>query len=264
VIDVFVPRVVGDEDPPAGLLGPTPLPPVDSWGEGLATAARRSLAPLVVFLHGGFWRTEWDRVHARPLARALARAGFAVATPEYRRGPRSWAEMSTDVATAVSSAARLVDQNMPGHIDAEAPVIVAGHSAGGQLALWAGGRAGPDAVLRIVALAPVTDLRFAAETGMGDDAAPELLGGSPSEVPDAYAAADVVEVLHGGVPVTIIQGEADAQVPVAMNRGIAQRLGSSPGWSFRYVELPGVDHFALIDPLSDAWPTVLRAVRAES
>jgi hypothetical protein len=28
-----------------------------------------------------------------------------------------------------------------------------------------------------------------------------------------------------------------------------------------YVELPDVEHFGLIDPLSSAWPTVLAAVR---
>ena len=41
--------------------------------------------PLVVLLHGGFWKQEWDRRHTRPMARALAERGLVVATPEYRR-----------------------------------------------------------------------------------------------------------------------------------------------------------------------------------
>ncbi len=43
---------------------------------------------LVVLLHGGFWKPEWDRRHTRPMARALADAGCTVATPEYRRVAR--------------------------------------------------------------------------------------------------------------------------------------------------------------------------------
>ena len=51
--------------------------------------------PLVVLLHGGFWRTEYDRTHLRALAGAVAADGFAVATPEYRRGgPGSWPDMA--------------------------------------------------------------------------------------------------------------------------------------------------------------------------
>lgn len=46
----------------------------------------RTGAPLVVFLHGGAWRSRYDRVHASPLADFLARRGFAVANVEYRRG----------------------------------------------------------------------------------------------------------------------------------------------------------------------------------
>src|SRR5215467_16179981 len=35
-------------------------------------------APLVLFLHGGFWRAAYDRTHTGPLAAALTDAGFAV------------------------------------------------------------------------------------------------------------------------------------------------------------------------------------------
>ena len=65
--------------------------------------------------------------------------------------------------------------------------MLAGHSAGGHLAMWSGLRAGPDVVRRIVALAPVTDVWYAARAGLDDNAAQELLGGEPSQVPDAYA-----------------------------------------------------------------------------
>src|SRR5215469_12518750 len=40
---------------------------------------------LVLFIHGGFWRAEFDRRHVGPLAEALAADGLAACVPEYRR-----------------------------------------------------------------------------------------------------------------------------------------------------------------------------------
>ncbi len=229
-----------------------------------AQAPKAETAPLVVVLHGGFWREEYDRTHLRPLAEALAQAGSAVATPEYRRGAGSWPAMSLDVEAALRDVRGLVDQAAAGSIDAAAPVVLAGHSAGGHLALWSGLRARPAVVRRIVALAPVSDVFYAARTGMGGNAAQDLLGGEPEEVPAAYAEADVVRLLPGLVPICLVQGDADKQVTVAMNRQLAETASagraSRAGTGFEYVELRGADHFALIDPLSDAWPTVARAL----
>ncbi len=257
VIDLFLPPVAGDEDPPCA-PGPTPTPAVDSLGAGPSPA---EATPLLVFFHGGFWREEWDRTHVRPLAWALATAGFVVATPEYRRGASSWPDMSADVEASLDAVRRLVDGAAPGCIDREAPLVLSGHSAGGHLAMWVGLRAGPAVVRHIVALAPVADVGYAARTGMGDNAAQDLLGGGPTDAPEAYAAADVVSLLPGGVPVTLIQGDADRQVAVEMNRLVSRAVTPEESdAAFRYVELPGVDHFALIDPESNAWPAVLRAL----
>jgi acetyl esterase/lipase len=261
VIDVFLPPDQGDEDPPSA-AGPHPAPSVDSLGEG-SLAAPGTRAPLVVLLHGGYWREEWDRVHLRPLARGLVSAGFVVATPEYRRGPGSWAAMSRDVEASVGAVRGLLDEARPGHIDVEAPFALAGHSAGGHLAMWSGQRAGPPVIRRIVALAPVSDVRYAARAGLDDNAAQQLLGGEPSDVPDAYDSADVLGLRPWTVPVTVIHGDADAHVPVEMNRRVAEGMSRATDEApYRYVELPGIDHFDLIDPESDAWPTVLSAFTA--
>ncbi len=258
MVDVFLPPDAGDGDPPSG-AGPHPAPAVDSLGEGLI-AGVAAQAPLVVLLHGGYWRAQWDRVHLRSLAWALASAGFVVATPEYRRGRDSWPAMSRDVEAAVRAVRGLVNDAAPGHLDAQAPLVLSGHSAGGHLAMWSGLRAGPDVVARVVALAPVSDIRYAARAGLDDNAAQALLGGEPSQVPDAYESADVLRLRPWSVPVTVIQGDADAHVPVEMNRQVAAGMARRGGDAdFRYIELPGVDHFDLIDPESEVWPTVLRA-----
>jgi acetyl esterase/lipase len=214
-------------------------------------------SPLVLFVHGGFWREEYDRVHARPLADALRRRGFVVAVPEYRRvgGAGGWPHTADDVEAALAVIPGMLRDVAPGYVEPAALPVVAGHSAGGHLALGAGLRAGSSRVAAIVALAPVTDLPYAARVRMGDGAVQELLGGEPRDLPDRYAAADVLSMLAPAeVDVTIIQGDADLQVPAEMNRLVAARL-DGPG--VRYVELAGADHFALIDPLSTVFESTL-------
>jgi acetyl esterase/lipase len=211
--------------------------------------------PLVVFLHGGFWRQEWDRRHVRPLANALVARGCVVAVPEYRRtgGAGGWPQTGEDVETAAREVRPLLADVAPGWIDPSAPLTLAGHSAGGHLALWAGIRLGPKVVKSIVALAPVTDLRFAAVERLDGDAASRLLGGEPADIPDAYDEADPFAGLavdsseaSDHPAITVVHGTSDAQVPVAMSRAAATKHPRVD-----YVELDGVDHFALIDPLSE-------------
>jgi acetyl esterase/lipase len=224
-------------------------------------------AQLLLLVHGGFWREEYDRRHVRPMADALRRRGFVVAVPEYRRvgGAGGWPHTADDVEAALAVVPEMLGDVAPGYVDPAALPVLAGHSAGGHLALWAGLRAGRRRVAAIVALAPVTDLLYAARVRMGDGAVQELLGGEPRGLPDRYADADVLSMLApAGIPVTIIQGDADVQVPVEMNRLVA---ACHDGSSVQYVELAGVDHFALIDPLSPVFestllPALQRAARA--
>lgn len=210
-------------------------------------------APVVFLVHGGFWRQAYDRTHTRPLAQALVGEGWAVVTPEYRRtgGAGGWPRTFDDVAAALAHLPR-VGEVAPGRVRSE-EVTLLGHSAGGHLALWLALRPHRPAaprVRRVVALAPVADLREAHARGLGDGAVAALLGGGPDEVPEAFAVADAAPMLPGDVPVAVVHGDRDAQVPVQMSRTLAARPG------VEYAELAGLDHYAPIDPLSAAWPHV--------
>lgn len=211
--------------------------------------------PLVVVVHGGFWREEHDRRHVRPLAVALAQRGMVVAVPEYRRvgGLGGWPETADDVEAALATTPAMVEAVAPGQLDPAVPCHLVGHSAGGHLALWAGLRASRGRVSSITALAPVSDLGYAAHAGLGDNATQALLGGGPGDVPELYAQADAAALLPGDVRVTIIQGTDDQQVAVEMNRRLAAHHPE-----VAYVELDGVDHFALIDPLSAAFAAAVQ------
>lgn len=213
-----------------------------------------SPAPLVVLLHGGFWRAEFDRRHTRPLAVALRGHGYAVATPEYRRtgADGGWPATFDDVVRVRERLPGLLADALPALVST-APPIVVGHSAGGHLALWWALTGCAADAARVVALAPVADLARSYADRLGDGAARDLMGGSPAEHPDRYAAADTAVLLPGwtGQRPVVVHGDADLQVPIAHSRELA---------GVDLVELPATDHFALIDPLSSAWPHVLGAV----
>jgi acetyl esterase/lipase len=221
-------------------------------------------APLVIFIHGGFWRAAYDRAHAAPLAADLAERGFAVATIEYRRVGQpggGWLGTFSDVAAAAAAvpdllAKELAHRGMP-PVNADRPVL-AGHSAGGHLALWYAAVA-PDAVGGVLALAPVADLISAVRQRLGNDAVVALLGGGPAALPDRYASADPMAHLPLKVRTVIIHGVDDEDVPIDLSRGYAAAARRA-GDDTTLVELAGVEHYAVIDPLSPAWPAVLEAL----
>ena len=101
---------------------------------------------VVVLLHGGFWKPEYDRTHLRTLACALSKDGHRVALMEYRRNPGQPDVSTSDVKEALKHL-----HQMPG--SANSQLILVGHSAGGHLALWAA--VNSDYVSAVIALAPV-------------------------------------------------------------------------------------------------------------
>jgi acetyl esterase/lipase len=216
--------------------------------------------PVVIFLHGGFWRSTFDRTHTGPLAEALASAGFAVCTPEYRRTGQpggGWPGTFDDVAAAVDALPGLVAAAAEGRTDLSR-VVLAGHSAGGHLALWAAGHGAPGTLAGVVSLAGVCDLAACFRLGLGGDAAGALMGGGPDLHPDRYRAADPMRLLPTGVRARLVHGTADDRVPAELSTRYAE-LGRGAGDDVTCELLGGFGHFEVIDPLSGAWSAVVAA-----
>jgi acetyl esterase/lipase len=206
--------------------------------------------PVAVLLHGGYWQTTYGKLVMGPLAADLVGRGWAVWNLEYRRlGPRrggggGWPMTFADVADGIDHLAGL-----DARLDLSRVVLV-GHSAGGQLALWAASRdrlpagavgAGPSVrATAVVGLAPVTNLERARVH------AEQLLGGTTSEVPERWAQADPVRAGAPGIPALVVHPTNDETVPVARSREYAERTGVP------LVETAGA-HRDPIDPSSEAW-----------
>ncbi len=247
--------------------GPLPDQVADLWwptGDARSTGP----APLVLVLHGGFWRAQFDRMHTRAQCAGLVAAGYAVTAVEYRRTGQQgggWPGTFEDVDAALRTVPGLVvdaaaDAERAGALDVDRTVLL-GHSAGGHLAAWAATR-GYGHVVGAVSLAGVLDLRMAHQLALDPEphgpAVHLLLAGSPDDVPDRYAEADPARLGAPAVPVIALHGDADTTVPLELSRSYAEATGQ------QLVVLPGVEHFGLIDPESPAWPQVLKQVRAAS
>jgi acetyl esterase/lipase len=231
--------------------------------EGDLHLPERPRPPVVCLLHGGFWRLRYARDQMTAIADDLAGRGFAVWNLEYRRlgSAGGWRGTFQDVAAGIDHLAALVDAGF--ELDL-AQVTVVGHSAGGQLALWAAARARRGnsgmavprvAVAAAVGLAPVADLIRAHELALSQGVVAELLGGSPAEHPERYRAASPIALVPLGVRQLIIHGTADETVPIEIARRYAE-AAQAAGDPVRLVELPGAGHMEFLDPASLAHATL--------
>ncbi|MGA5442867.1 alpha/beta hydrolase family protein [Streptomyces griseoincarnatus] len=200
-------------------------------------------APLVILLHGGYWR--YDRMHLTPFAAWLSAQGFSVLLPGFRRsgGAGGYPETFDDVA-------RIVDTLPEGR-----PYVLAGHCSGGHLALWCAARGLLPPGSRwhtrtlptsVLALAPITDLTATRRDRLSNDAALQLLNGE-EHFTERLAEVDPLTLLSDagttGVPTVLLHGAADEEVPLTQFSDYA-----AVHRDLRTVVLPGTGHYTLIEP----------------
>lgn len=268
------PRVVAWEE-----IANLPVPPADhriaygsdphQFGE-LRLPSGPGPHPVAVVIHGGCWRSQFDLGYISHLAAALAKAGVATWSLEFRRigNPGGgWPGTFQDVARGADHLRELA-RRFP--LDT-ARVVVTGHSAGGHLALWLAARPNlpPGSVLfspdplrvrGVVPLAAITDLRtYGVGAGSCNAAVPLLMGGTPAEVPGRYAEGNPVELLPLRVPVRLVQGTLDPIVPVEQARSF-EAAARERGDDARVLLVEGAGHFDVVAPFAAAWRTVERAV----
>ena len=207
--------------------------------------------PVAVVLHGGFWKSRYDRRLMHAVCRDLAARGWAAWNVEYRRtGPVAgggWPGTFEDVGAAVDALAGL---DAPLDLT-RVPAI--GHSAGGHLAAWLATRADARVpVTAVVAQAGVVDLRLAWELRLSRGVVRRFLGGTPEEVPERYAAASPAERLPLGVPLLLTHGARDDIVPPVMSERFAAAARAA-GDRVELAVFEDEDHFGHIAPANPLW-----------
>jgi acetyl esterase/lipase len=225
------------------------------WGE-LSRPSGTSRG-VVVVIHGGFWRDQYDLSLGRPLAASLAAEGWTAFNIEYRRvgNGGGWPQTFDDVAAAIDALADVDDLDT-------STVVTLGHSAGGHLAVWAAGRpqltgtswASPAVpVTAAISQAGVLDLAAATADDLGDGAVQRFMGGT---VDDRYALADPTAMIPLPVPVRCVHGTSDTNVPLSQSSDYVARAAAA-GADAGLTEVEG-DHFVVIDTGSRAWASTLQ------
>ncbi|MFD7455861.1 MULTISPECIES: alpha/beta hydrolase [unclassified Streptomyces] len=215
-------------------------------------------SPVVVFVHGGAWRTglrddagpRFRQWAPGPFAR-LVRAGFAVACPDYRlSGEAPYPAQLDDLRSAL---AWLHTRSAELGLDTSRTVLW-GESAGGHLAalaaLTAAARPGTAGVRGCAVWYAPSDLTRLAEDhppGAFDPADPAsfealLIGAALADAPGrARAASPVHRVTAGAPPFLVLHGTADTVVPHAQGERLATALREA-GVPVDFRPVEGGDH----------------------
>lgn len=240
----------------------------DEHGSQFAELRLPSGAPraTVVLLHGGYWLAEYGLELMDPMVGRLTELGFATWNVEYRRSGAGggFPNTLTDVAAGID---RLAGRDLPeGLVD---NVVVAGHSAGGHLAAWVASRTprtpggAPEVRPRgVISLAGILDLARAATVAGSRPQVTAFMGGAPSAVPERYALADPAQLVPASCPVWAVSAEDDLTVPPEQSARYVARATAAGGVAER-VAVPG-DHFSVIRPDSEAFPTVEKLIESAS
>ncbi len=206
--------------------GPHERQRIDVFGTGAKT---------LVFIHGGYWQRgarDWvSAVAEGPMAH-----GWSVAFPGYRLTPEvSVTEIVADVMAALDRLAEL------------APLVVAGHSAGGHLAamaLW------HDSVIAGLAISGVFELGPVRDTYLN-----EKLSLTEAEVQTLSP----LRLAAVSKPLAIAYGSIELPALIASSRDFhAMRAAAhAPG---PLLPLPNAEHFSVLDALRDADGALCREV----
>ena len=209
--------------------------------------------PLVVLVHGGAWKMPGSYAAFAHLSRQVAARGRAVFNVEYRRlgSGGGWPKTFWDATRIVDFIPTLLErypQLDPGD------VTLAGHSSGGQLAVYAGTRTRGYHPTRIVSLAgPLNMVRAVSD---GDRAIVAALGGEPDEVPQRYARVDPIQNVNPKVQVTALHGVDDGVVKAHNSVDYIEALNAAGG-DGTLILLDGQKHGTFLESENPAFGTIV-------
>ncbi len=216
----------------------------DSLGLDFYPARGNVHAPLVVMIHGGSWQSG-ARTDLPELNAYLASLGYAVAAPSYRFAP---AHPFPAALSDIRSAMAMLRANA-GELGIDTMrIVIAGRSAGGQLALLLAYTARDPAIRGAIGLYAPADLIWGYNHPSNPrvlnstEALESYLSGSPSTAESRYIDASPFEFASATrVPTLLVHGTRDELVSVMQSRRLDRRL-SRYGAPHFLLELPWATH----------------------
>ena len=218
----------------------------DGAGETLdAFAAARPRSPIVVFIHGGYWKAM-DKSQHSFVVPALRDLGAAVVVPNYALAPKvGIPDITLQMVRAVAWSWRHA-RTLGG--DARR-IVVMGHSAGGQLAAMmlacAWNRFEPALPPRLVRAALGISGLYDLQPLLHTPSLQEVLRLTPRQV-QAASPARLPAPAHGRL-ISAVGGDESSEY-LRLNRLIQQ------AWGRERVPvaavLPGLNHFSILDALA--------------
>jgi len=213
---------------------------------------------IVCFFHGGFWRAPYGRDQFDSVAIDFAQAGYIIWNIEYRRVGEVGGGWPGTFEDAILSVNYLSTLQKKYRWSDNLNVVLAGHSAGGQLALWLTAHAEkkflqhtpltihPDLC---IGLAPVVNFEKAYQENLGGQAIYKLLGCTPKENPERYTCYDPLFAVHLNTPQIILHGEMDEDLPIAYSISYL-RAAEARNTSIDLIELEKTGHMDFLEPQS--------------
>lgn len=207
----------------------------------------------ILYFHPGYWQSR-DKSTFRFLAKTFVTIGYDFILANYPLCPDVRLDELVDhvAETVPFSLSYLANAG-----SAHGGLIVAGHSAGGHLAVEMALRTWPATVCngrpvrKIVAISGVYELAPLVSTPLNDKL--------QLSDDDARASSPALRVTDVGVPAVFAVGGGETSEFRRQSRNIHD-IWSSAGNPATYVEVPGADHFSVVSDLSSTQiPALLAA-----
>ncbi|MFT6327572.1 MAG: acetyl esterase/lipase [Crocinitomicaceae bacterium] len=221
--------------------------------------------PVVIGIHGGWWKSEYDLSTHSHLCNWFKDNGIAAWNIEYRRVNNklpAWPYCGEDVMAAINYLNQVKKEY---NLDINNCCII-GFSAGAQLAAWATHRYSSNKntiknviIKKTISLAGAVDLAKCDELKLGDFAVRKFFGINKKPSLKLLKQACPSKLGMTSVPIHIIHGLLDTSIPACVSEEYFKKLLSNNSLCKLDI-LTKATHFQLIDPNSLYWPIVSNIV----
>ena len=223
----------------------------DQIGDLAGNMNKNKKLPVVVLIHGGFWRFPYERDMNYRMLDYLVRNDVLVWNIEYRRVTNTDDYHHTQTEEDVIDAVSYIKEMATFFPMDLSKILVVGHSAGGYLALRCGHELAKrgEQIAGIVSMAGVVNLKMAHQLNLGNGVVSEYLG---DRVTESYFEKLHTQLKQNKIPLWLIHGVNDETVPIKLSEAFYNEMKAQDA-VIKYSKIPEADHMDLTKPHFSFW-----------